>query len=56
MLSTVHSCVSFPRDAVGKNLPATQGVQRSGFDPWVQKIPPEEDIATQSGIPAWEIP
>ena len=39
MLLTVHLCDSFPGDAVVKNLPAMQEVQRPGFDPWVQKIP-----------------
>ena len=29
---------------------------RPGFDPWVGKIPPEEGIATYSGILAWRIP
>ena len=36
-----------------KNLPA---VQRSGFVPWVEKIPLEEGLATHSSILAWRIP
>ena len=30
--------------------------RRRKFDPWVGKIPPEEEMATQSNILAWEIP
>ena len=33
-----------------KNLPA-----RHGFDPWVGKIPLEEEMATHSSILAWEV-
>ena len=29
---------------------------RLGFDPWVGKIPLEEDMATHSSVLAWEIP
>ena len=30
--------------------------KRCGFDPWVRKIPLEEDMATHSSILAWRIP
>ena len=36
-----------------KNLPA---MQETGFNPWVGKIPLEEEMATHSNILAWEIP
>ena len=29
--------------------------RRRGFDPWVRKIPLEEEIATHSSILAWKI-
>ena len=38
------------------NLSARQEPQESGFDPWVKKIPLEEDMATHSSILAWRIP
>ena len=31
-------------------------VRRCGFNPWVGKIPLEEEMATQSSILAWRIP
>ena len=40
----------FPGASVVKNLPADAG------DPWVMKIPVEKEMATHSGILAWEIP
>ena len=50
----------FPGDSVGKDSVCKAGVclqySRPGFDPWVWKIPLEKEIATHSGIPAWEIP
>ena len=30
--------------------------RRPGFDPWVGKIPLEQDMATHSSILAWRIP
>ena len=30
--------------------------RRSGFDPWLGKIPLEEDTTTNSSILAWRIP
>ena len=30
--------------------------RKHGFHPWVGKVPPEEGMATQSSILAWEIP
>ena len=41
---------------VVKNVPANARNKRFGFDPWVRKIPPEEDMATHSSIFAWRIP
>ena len=35
-----------------KNLPATW---ESAFNPWVGKIPLEEDMATHSSVLAWRI-
>ena len=40
---------------VVKNLPASVGDMRCGFDPWVRKIPLEEGMAIYSRILAWEI-
>ena len=39
-----------------KNLPTNAGDTRYGLDPWVGKIPLEEEIATQSSILDWKIP
>ena len=39
-----------------KNLPANAGDIRDRFDPWVGKIPLEEEMATHSSILAWRIP
>ena len=36
-----------------KNLPA---MQETGFNPWVGKIPLEEEMAIHSNILAWRIP
>ena len=36
-----------------KNLPA---MQETGFNPWVGKIPLEEEMATHFSILAWRIP
>ena len=41
---------------VVKNVPANARNKRFGFDPWVRKIPPEEDMATHSSILPWRIP
>ena len=42
---------------VVKNSPANAGdVKRHGFNPWVGKIPLEEDMATHSSVLAWRIP
>ena len=40
---------------VVKNLPANAGDMRCGFDPWVGKIPLEEEMATHSSILVWRI-
>ena len=40
-----------------KNPPANaRDMREVGFDPWVGKIPLEEDIATHCSILAWKIP
>ena len=40
-----------------KNPPANAGdVKRLGFDPWVRKIPLQEEMAAHSSILTWEIP
>ena len=36
-----------------KKLPA---MQAAGFEPWVEKIPLEKEMATHSSIFAWKIP
>jgi len=36
-----------------KNLPA---VRRLGFNPWVEKIPLEKEMATHFNTHAWRIP
>ena len=33
-----------------------EGLERCWFDPWVSKIPLEEEMATHSSILAWRIP
>ena len=43
----------FPGGSVGKNLLQWK---RQRFDPWVRKIPLEEEMATPSSILAWRIP
>ena len=51
-------CVpSFPGGTSGKD-PACQCRRREtrGFDPWVRKIPLEEEMTTHSRILAWRIP
>ena len=47
----------FPGGASGKE-PACQcrRCKRSGFDPWVGRIPLEKGVATDSSILAWIIP
>ena len=52
---TVVLC--FPGGASGKE-PACQCMRhkRHGLDPWVEKIPLEEGMATHSSIFAWRIP
>ena len=39
-----------------KNLPANAGDVREGFDPWVEKIPPEKETATHSSTLSWKSP
>ena len=59
-----HGCPflwGFPEDTVVKNLPANRcrrcrRHKRHGFDPWVGKIPLEEEMATHCSILAWRIP
>ena len=41
--------VGFPDGAVVKNLPANAEDAR-GFEPWVGKIPLEEEMATHSSV------
>ena len=43
--------MGFPGGLVVKNLPANAG---DTFDPW--EDPLEEEVATHSSIPVWEIP
>ena len=43
--------VCFPGGSVGKE----SACRRSRFDPWVEKIPLEEEMATHSSILAWSI-
>ena len=48
--------MAFPGDTVEKNLPANAGNARgAGLIPSLQD-PLEEEMATHSGILAWEIP
>ena len=35
----MNPLIHFPSGSVVKNPPAVQETQRSGFDPWVRKIP-----------------
>ena len=39
-----------------KNPPASNGDVRDEFDPWVGKIPLEEEMATHSSILSWGVP
>ena len=39
---------------VVKNQPANAGEMRLRFNPWVGKIPLEEEMATHSNILAWK--
>ena len=41
---------------MAKNPPAVQEMQGNRFDPWVGKIPLEEEMATRSSNLAWRIP
>ena len=53
---TGDSCLTkrgFPGGSRGKESAYHAGDR---FQPWVRKIPLEEDMATQSSILAWEIP
>ena len=43
-----------PRQLSGKE--STCQRRRSGFYPWVKKIPLEKGMTTHSGILAWKIP
>ena len=46
----------FSGGAVVTNLPTMYQTQEVWFDPWVQKDPLEEEMATHSSIPAWRTP
>ena len=50
--------MDFPGGSVVKNVPANGGRRwkRHRFNPWVRKIPLEEEMATHSSILACEIP
>ena len=49
--------VGFPSGVSGKELACQcRRLKRLWFDPWIGKIPLEEDTATHSRIPAWRIP
>ena len=39
-----------------KKLPPSAGDTRRGFDPWVEKIALEKEMAIHSSILAWRIP
>ena len=39
-----------------KNLPANAADARDGFNPWVGRIPLEEEMATHSDVLAWKNP
>ena len=41
---------------VAQRLNVCLQCRRSGFDPWVGKIPLEKEMATHSSILAWRIP
>ena len=47
------SLTSFPGGSVVKYLP---GNKICGFNPWVEKIPQEKEMASHSSILAWKIP
>ena len=51
-----RQCKGFPDGEVLKNPPANAGDARDiGFDPWVGKIPLEQEMATHFSILAWKI-
>ena len=39
-----------------RNPPSMQEIQETQFNPWVEKIPLEKEMATHSSILAWRIP
>ena len=47
-------CTGLPWWLAGKE--STCQRKRCRFDPWVEKIPPEKEMATHSSILAWRIP
>ena len=50
-------CMGFPGGASGKESPCQcRRHKRRGFDPWVGKIPLEQETATHSSVLAWKIP
>ena len=49
--------VGFPDGSVVKNPPVpVRRLRRCSFDPWLGKIPLEEEMATHSSILAYKIP
>ena len=50
IVNQLFSNMGFPHGSAVKNPPATQETR---FDPWVRKIPLEEEMATHSSILAW---
>ena len=54
LLNQSRHMLGFLGGSVLKNPPANAG--DLGFNPWVEKIPLEEEMATHSSILAWGIP
>ena len=51
-----HVYMGFPGGSVVKNPPANAGDEETGVQSLGQKDPLEKEMATHSGILAWEIP
>ena len=56
LLVLIRYFKGFPGGAVVKNIPAIQEIQETQVWPMTWENPLEEEMASHSSIPAWEIP
>ena len=54
--SSVIMYLVFLGDSDSKESACNAGDSRHGFNPWVRKIPLEEEMATHSSILIWRVP